>query len=97
MKHFLSSKINKDLPYTSLHIRSKAKEYKETGNKDILLIEIPEPNFTRVLTGLKNANVYSDDWTKFDVVLYDVHVRIACTTRRLGEQEIKMYKGENSL
>lgn len=92
--------FDKDLVNTSLGVLREVKKYNKECKKGILEFDLPEPNFTRVLQGLKGReglNVWTDDWTSFDTKLDNVHVRIACTTRRLSDSIIRKYKGENSL
>lgn len=90
-----------DVIGTYLELLSAVREHKESEKKEeIKVFELPEPNFTRVLQSIKNqngCNVWTDSWTRFDEMVEEVHCRFVCTTPRLGDKEIKRFKGENAI
>lgn len=104
MNYYLNYKkfFNQNCIYSYLQLLKKVKEFKLENTEDkILNIKLPEPNFTRVLQGVKMANIcniYTDTWTGFDEIIDDVHVRIECTTARINnEMLLRRYKGENAI
>ena len=92
--------LNKHEIGTYLDLLEKVEEFKNEGQKGIFEIFLPEPNFTRILQAIKSAkgcNVWTDNWGKFDEMIDGVHCRIGVKGGRMRENEIKKFKGENSL
>lgn len=104
MNSYLNFKrhFNQEYIYTYLQLLSKIEEYKEKKEKErILLLKLPEPNFTRVLQGIKMSkvcNVFTDGWTSFDEIIDGVHIRVKCVGKRLNSEGLlKLMKGENAI